>query len=102
MYLPLTTDRRLRLLRIGGHYFPLAQPAKELRALWTERISIDCSTASPARLASYVGSLRFNAILVEVAHWPLATDHGPRFECSSMLCGRSSGARAALLTSLIT
>jgi hypothetical protein len=83
MYLPLTTDRRLRLLRIGGQYFPPAQRAKELRALWTERVSLDRSTASPARLASSVGGLRFNAVLVDVAHWRLATDHGPRFECSS-------------------
>jgi hypothetical protein len=67
----------LRPTHQGGEYnFPAAQLAEEVPARWTEIVFLDRSTASPARLASYFGGLRFNAVLVDVAHWLLATDHG--------------------------
>jgi hypothetical protein len=92
----------LRSADIGGEYnFPAAQSSEEILARWTEIFFYDRSAAAPARVASYFGGLRSTAVLVNNVHCLFAIGHGPLFECSSALCNKSSGARAALLTSLI-
>src|ERR1700687_1518092 len=78
----------------GENNFPAAQPTEEVPARCTELISLDCCAAQPALLASYLGGLRFNAVLVDVLHCLLAIVHEPLLDSCSTLCCKSSGARA--------
>lgn len=90
-----------------AHYFgdfsvPAAQSAEEVPARWTESVFFDRSAAPCAQFVSYFGGLRFNAVFLDVVHSLLSTGGESLFECCSSLCGKSSGARTALLTWLIT
>ena len=71
----------------------------ELRARWTELVYSRRSGAPLRTLRLDACALLPFILTVFIAH---SIDHGRLFLCSSNIFGKSFGARAALLTSLIT